>query len=470
MTAETKRPQGPEDAGAATAELAIAGHESGEHATVSTTANTLTGAAAATAESTLTITPTSTSMSTPRGEQMDAAEFRALWNELTPIGRTPEGGYLRYSWSEADQECRNWFRAQADRRDMEVETDKNGNIYAWWGSPHEDGAVLTGSHFDSVPHGGAFDGPLGIASGFLAVDVLRASGAKPRRPIGVAAFTEEEGGRFGVPCVGSRLMTGVLDPEHARKLTDAEGITLAEAMDATAADSSILGPDPERLERLAVFIELHIEQGRALDGVDAPVGVASAIWPHGRWRFTFTGEANHAGTTMLADRRDPMLTAAFMTLAARKEARIAGGLATVGRVETDAGAANVIPGTVSAWLDARAPDAAALSEILDAITSKVTERSERDRTRVAVEAESTMPLVEFDAGLRDRITAVLGGVPVLPTGAGHDAGVLSLRVPTAMLFVRNRTGVSHAPAEYADDADCAAGVDALAAVLREFAC
>ncbi|HEU5128433.1 MAG TPA: allantoate amidohydrolase [Glycomyces sp.] len=401
---------------------------------------------------------------------MDAADFRALWDELSPIGRCPHGGYLRYSWSEADQACRNWFRTQADRRGMEVDTDRNSNLYAWWGQPRDGDAVLTGSHLDSVPHGGAYDGPLGIASAFLAIDALRASGATPRRPIGVVAFIEEEGGRFGVPCLGSRLMTGALDPDRARALTDADGVTLAEAMEATAADPTILGPDHERLAEIGAFVELHIEQGRALEGLNAPVGVASAIWPHGRWRFTFTGEANHAGTTVLADRYDPMLTAAFMILAARKEARIAGGLATVGRLEADPGAANVVPGTVRAWLDARAPDAAVLDEILGALRAKVTERAERDRTRVRVEAESETPQVAFDDGLRDRIAALLGGVPVLATGAGHDAGVLAPHLPTAMLFVRNRTGVSHAPAEEATDEDCAAGAAALAAVLRELAC
>ncbi|MCH7231639.1 allantoate amidohydrolase [Glycomyces sp. L485] len=401
---------------------------------------------------------------------MDAAGFRELWGDFEPIGRSPEGGYLRYSWTETDLECRNWFRAQAEKRNLEVETDRNGNLYAWWGDRHAGDAVLTGSHFDSVPHGGAYDGPLGIVSAFLAVDELRASGAKRRHPIGIVAFSEEEGGRFGVPCVGTRLMTGALDADRARDLTDSDGVTLAEAMDSLNADPSVLGPDPERLRQIGVFVELHIEQGRALDAEDAPVGVATAIWPHGRWRFTFTGEANHAGTTRLPDRSDPMLTAAFMILAARKEARLAGGVATVGRIESDPGAANVIAGKVHAWLDARAPDEAVLNAILEGIESKVSERAGRDGTQVGSRAESETPVVEFDAALRDRIASLLGGVPVLPTGAGHDAGVVSAHVPTAMLFVRNRTGISHAPSETADDEDCAAGVDALAAVLRELAC
>ncbi|MCC3765540.1 allantoate amidohydrolase [Glycomyces sp. TRM65418] len=410
---------------------------------------------------------------------MDTGEFRRLWDDLAAIGRADDGGYLRFSWSEADLACRDWFRAQAEDRGLRWETDRNGNRYAWWDpepttvpgeAPPDDRAVLTGSHFDSVPHGGAYDGPLGIVSAFLAVDRLRAEGAEPRRPIGIVAFTEEEGGRFGVPCLGSRLTTGALDPAAARGLTDPDGITLADAMRAAGADPDALGPDPERLDRLDAFVELHIEQGRGLDGEGAAVGVAGAVWPHGRWRVTVTGEADHAGTTRLADRRDPMLTFAFAVLAARKEARLAGGLATIGRVEAEPNATNAIAARVTAWLDARAPDDTVLEAILREFESKVQDRAARDGTQVSITPESETTLVEFDPALRDRIATLLGGAPVLPTGAGHDAGVLAAHVPTAMLFVRNPTGVSHAPGEAASDEDCAAGVEALAAVLRDLAC
>jgi beta-ureidopropionase / N-carbamoyl-L-amino-acid hydrolase len=416
---------------------------------------------------------------------MDTDDFRRLWNEIEPIGRAEPaggepGGYVRFSWTEPDLDLRTWFHTQAKRRGLRYEEDRNGNLYAWWDAekeqvidpdaPHPHGAVLTGSHFDSVPHGGGYDGPLGIVSAFLAVDRLKADGAILKRPIGIAAFTEEEGGRFGVPCLGSRLMTGAIDPDRARALTDPDGVTLAEAMSEAGGEPDLLGPDPERVARLAAFIELHIEQGRALDGSESPVSVASAIWPHGRWRMLFTGTADHAGTTRLPDRRDPMLTFAFAVLAARKEARIAGGVATVGRVEVEPNATNAIASTVTAWLDARAPDEAVLSEILEGFVSKVSERAGRDSTGFEISPESETPIVEFDASLRDRIAGLLGGAPILPTAAGHDAGVLSAHVPTAMLFVRNPTGVSHAPGEAASDEDCAAGVAALAAVLRDLAC
>ncbi|QSB13781.1 allantoate amidohydrolase [Natronosporangium hydrolyticum] len=402
---------------------------------------------------------------------MTPARFRALWQTLLPIGQDPAGdGWLRYGWSEADLACRAWFTAQAQARGLQVTTDRNGNLYAWWGDPAGDGAVVTGSHFDSVPHGGAYDGPLGIVSGLLAVDLLAERGVTPHRPLAVAAFAEEEGSRFGVACLGSRLLTGALDPAAARKLTDPAGVSLADAVSTAGLDPAALGPEPELLARWGYFIELHVEQGRALVDRGAAVGVASAIWPHGRWRIEITGEGNHAGTTAMADRHDPMLTTAYTVLAANKEARLRGGHATVGRIEVAPNATNAVPARVTAWLDARAPDQQTLTGLVEAVTVRAQDRADRDGTAVTVAAESVSPVVDFDVTLRDRLAARLGDAPVLPTGAGHDAGVLSGHVPTAMLFVRNPTGVSHAPGEHATDDDCAAGVVALADVLAELAC
>jgi beta-ureidopropionase / N-carbamoyl-L-amino-acid hydrolase len=165
-----------------------------------------------------------------------------------------------------------------------------------------------------------------------------------------------------------------------------------------------------------------------------------------------------------------MLTFAATVLAAHGEALHHGALATIGHAEIAPNATNAIPSVVSAWLDARAPDEATLEALVTAIGRRAYEFSQRDHTDVLTSQESVSPAVDFDAGLRDASAAALGGAPILPTGAGHDAGVLSGHVPTAMLFVRNPTGVSHAPAEYATDEDCAAGVRALARVLEELAC
>lgn len=399
-------------------------------------------------------------------------KFRELWDEIAPVGHTGYG-YLRYGWSSEDLTLRRWFARQADDRYLTLEEDGNGNLFAWWGSPAGGDAVLTGSHFDSVPYGGAYDGPLGIVSGFLAIDELRARGVRPTRPVGVAAFVEEEGARFGMACLGSRLLTGALPAERALGLRDGTGATLAEVMARAGADPAAAGPRPDLVARIGAFIELHVEQGRALADVDAPVGVASGIWPHGRWRLDFTGEGNHAGTTPMLGRHDPMLTFAYAVLAANKEARLRGALATVGRVSVDPDATNAIPTRVRGWLDARARDATSLDDLVEAVRAKVAERAERDGTDLVVTGESLTRAVRFDAALVDccvravRHQVSQGAVPMLATAAGHDAGSLSRHVPTAMLFVRNPTGVSHASAEQAADADCEAGVIALTDVLEE---
>ncbi|ANW19876.1 allantoate amidohydrolase [Streptomyces clavuligerus] len=398
--------------------------------------------------------------------------FTEMWRDLTPIGRhTPTNGYRRYAWTGADTDCRAWFREQTLARGLRYETDRNGNQWAWLGDPADGDAVVTGSHLDSVPDGGAFDGPLGVVSALAALDGLRARGARPTRPLGIANFSDEEGARFGLACVGSRLSAGRLTREQAYALTDADGVTLPEAMEAAGQDPTDLGPDPERLARIGAFVELHVEQGRALDLGGHPVGIASAIWPHGRWRFDFAGEANHAGTTRIADRRDPMLSYAETVLAARREAELTGALATFGKVAVEPGGVNAIPSLVRGWLDARAADQETLDTVVAAIRRAAEERARRDGVDLAVVRESFTPVVEFEHALRDELNRILGGaVPVLGTGAGHDAGILSASVPTAMIFVRNPTGVSHSPAESATEDDCLAGVHALTDVLEGLAC
>ncbi|RPK64066.1 N-carbamoyl-L-amino acid hydrolase [Streptomyces sp. ADI96-02] len=404
--------------------------------------------------------------------------FLSMWRSLAPIGRhSGSGGYRRYAWSAADLDCRAWFSDQAGARGLTVETDRNGNQWAWLGDPLAGNAVVTGSHLDSVPDGGAFDGPLGVVSSFAALDELRRRGARFTRPLAITNFGDEEGARFGLACVGSRLAAGQLSVADAHRLRDADGVTLPRAMEAAGHDPGSIGPDPERLSRIGAFVELHVEQGRALDLSGDPVGIASAIWPHGRWRFDFGGEANHAGTTRLADRRDPMLTYAETVLAARREAELTGALATFGKVAVEPNGVNAIPSLVRGWLDSRAADQATLDAVVTGIERAARDHADRAGIDLAVVRESFTPVVEFEHALRDELARILADrgdtgrpVPVLGTGAGHDAGILSASAPTAMLFVRNPTGISHSPAEHAAEDDCAAGVTALADVLEGLAC
>lgn len=377
------------------------------------------------------------------------------------------GGYSRHAFDAAERELREWFTSSAERIGLDVDVDRNGNIWAWWGAP-ADGAVVTGSHLDSVPGGGAFDGPLGVASALAAVERLRNDGCQPGRPIAVVAFAEEEGGRFGVPCLGSRLLTGAIAPDRALALTDADGTTFADAATKAGFDPRRFGKDDVALARIGTFVELHVEQGRGLIDAGSPIAVGTGIDPHGRWRLSFTGRGDHAGTAAVADRTDPMIPAARTVLAARAAAGQGprDTRATVGKLVPVPGGTNVIPARVDLWLDSRAAASEATREAVTAITEAARAAANDEGCQVEIIEESWSGPVSFDGRLRDRLRTTLGEPPLLPTGAGHDAGVLAAHVPTGMLYVRNPTGISHSPAEHAEDDDCEAGVAALAEVLR----
>jgi N-carbamoyl-L-amino-acid hydrolase len=397
---------------------------------------------------------------------MGSSDFEQMWRDLAPVGRSASsGGYFRQPWASAETELRAWFAEECAARGLGVETDGVGNQVAWWSPERASGpGVLTGSHLDSVLDGGAYDGPLGVVSALAAIDTLRGRGFEPSRPLGIGVFVEEEGSRFGRACLGSRLVTGATTWDQARELRDRDGVFLADAVSAAGLDPSagLLS-----LDRVGTFVELHVEQGRDLVDRDVAVGLASGIWPHGRWRFDFAGQANHAGTTRMEDRHDPMLTYAMTALAANKQARLAAQRATFGRIAVEPNGTNAVPSLVTAWLDARASSDDALAEMVAAIAKQAEERAGRDGTSLVVTPESVSRSVAFDPDLAARLAA-LGGWPVIATQAGHDAGILSdAGIPTAMVFVRNPTGISHSPDEHAEMADCLAGVEALADVLAE---
>ncbi len=395
-----------------------------------------------------------------------------MWSDLEPVGRVAAtGGYRRFAWTREDRDLREWFAGECAKRGLDATTDRCGNQWAWWGDIDASVAagrpgVVIGSHLDSVPDGGAFDGPLGVVSALACIDALRERGVTPDPPLGIVNFSDEEGARFGVACMGSRLLTGSFDPQRALGLVDGDGTSMAEGLGAASgADASgapaiaHLGRDEETLARIGVFVELHVEQGRGLADLGRSVAVGTSIWPHGRWRLDLLGQANHAGTTRLADRSDPMLALAEAILTARSAAQEHGCVATIGKTRVEPGGVNAIPSRVQAWLDARGEDPEAVREVVAAVGRAA---------GVEAEQESFTPSTTFDQELAARLAGVLGGAPMLGTGAGHDAGILAnTGIPVAMLFVRNPTGISHSPQEYAEQADCHEGVAALAHVVAD---
>ncbi|MFN8080888.1 MAG: allantoate amidohydrolase [Kineosporiaceae bacterium] len=400
-----------------------------------------------------------------------------LLAEIAEVGRHHgSGGYRRFAFTSDDAVLGEWFAATATGLGGDVTVDRCGNQWAWWGDPDAAVAagtpgVVTGSHLDSVPDGGPMDGPLGVTAALTAVKALRDNGilddvtSGRRRPLGVVRFVDEEGARFGLACSGSRLLSGASEPAAVLALRDAAGVSYGEAARAAGITPDHLGRDDETLCRVGHFVELHVEQGRALalPDLDAAIGVASRIRPHGRFRLDLVGRADHAGTTLLADRDDPMLALATVIRAARTAAADHGALATVGKVDVRPNAVNAIPSSVRAWLDLRADTEEQVRATLADIEAAIDQ---------AAVQESWTGATLFPADLaRDLAEAVgvalgTGPAPILPTGAGHDAGVLAQAgVPSSMLFVRNPTGVSHAPDEHAEPDDCETGAAALAAVL-----
>ncbi len=423
---------------------------------------------------------------------MPTLGVNSLLAAISDEGRDPRrGGYSRPVYSDAEITLREWFITEAQTRGLEVSTDANGIIWAWWdlpGSAKDDasraGSLVTGSHLDSVPGGGAFDGPLGVASALAAYDILAAREAAGElvrnRALALAVFPEEEGSRFGVACLGSRLLSGAIDPVKALNLRDAQGNSFADVATANGLNPARMGRDEAALGLIGDFVELHVEQGRGLNteeftdaaGRGPAVAIGSSILGHGRWRLSFSGQGNHAGTTLMIDRADPMVAAAQLVLKVREIAgKQADARATVGRLEPVPGGTNVIASRVELWLDVRHPEDAVTAMLVEKIHGQAQKIAAFEGCTVSLSEESLSGTVHFDtalsASLERSVHRLIPGAPALPTGAGHDAGVLAAYVPTGMLYVRNPSGISHSPEEYVEAADAQAGVLALADALED---
>lgn len=447
-----------------------------------------------------------------------AQRLAKLFQQIDGIGNHANEGYRRFAWSNEEAWLRIWFAATMQRRQFTVEVDAAGNQWAWLGTPSaQNPGVTFGSHLDSVPGGGPFDGPLGTLSAIVAYDILHDAGWTPPCPIGIANFHDEEGARFAIACFGSRVLTGVLTGADALERTDADNVSVDEALKkfdsmidqvidtmrkvathdrakTPAAAHALAGfsidellsaadvsraprgqqSDTDYLQRTAAHIELHIEQGCTQRDLGVPVAVADRIWPHGRWRIEFNGVPNHAGTTPINERHDPMLSYAAFVLQARKETLQHDDLRmTVGRVEVEPNGVNVIPSRVVCWLDCRAADETTAQTAVNRLTQWLGSE-DREGVTATVTRESWTPATVFSPELRDRLANVLGhdGTPaaIIGTAAGHDAGILAETGHAAgMVFVRNRTGASHTPDEFATLSDAAIGVIAYARAVKECA-
>jgi len=395
---------------------------------------------------------------------IDAALYRRLFGELAAIGREP-GGWNRMAWGPGEDAARDWFRATAAALGLEIVQDPAANLWAIEPGAGEGPFDAVGSHVDSVADGGAYDGALGVVCGLVAVEAARRAGGAPR-PLAVGAMVDEEGPRFGAAIFGSRALTGELDIDGVLARSDPDGNVLRDLAAGRGVTAATLRAAPAFLPRVGSWIEVHVEQGRALADVPAPLGVATALAARERWRCTLRGASDHAGTAAMAGRRDALIPAARAVLAAHDLASAEpGAVATVGRIAALPGSTNQVPGEARLSLDVRAPAQAALERVRDGVQAA----AHADGVEAEWSLETADPGCVFDAGLRAALheAARAEGLAAadLAAYAGHDAGVLARHLPAAMLFVRNPTGISHNPAETASEEDCLAACAVLARTL-----
>jgi len=384
--------------------------------------------------------------------------FLGWFAELADIGRT-DTGWNRVAWTPLEAEAQEWFRRTAEGIGLEVRRDGAGSLWAVEPGAGDGPYVCAGSHLDTQPDGGAYDGALGMVCALEAVATVRESGTGDRRPLAVIAFVDEEGARFRTSCFASQAIVGMLD-------VDAVLAAMGDAPAIYGVTRESLLASRAELAKVACFLEVHVEQGKALVDRGEVLGIADVLAPRRRYRAVFEGESNHAGTTPMAGRRDALVEAARFILAVDEAARARPGVVgTVGRVAIAPGSTNSIPGRVACTLDVRALDAAALDAVMDDLRGRFGDAE--------IVQESLNTGTEFDAGLRAALqrSAEASGVPAgdLPSFAGHDAGILAAHVPAAMIFVRNPTGASHTPTESASDDDCVAAAQVLAGAIAELA-
>jgi allantoate deiminase len=379
------------------------------------------------------------------------------------IGVDEQGGVSRFAWTSELARANEWLMQRLAELGLEVELDPAGNVIGRW-QAGEGKAVLLGSHLDTVPCGGCYDGALGVLAALDVVRRLRAEAFEPARPLWVASFNDEEGARFQTGMLGSRAFCGDCD------LADWERRGVAAAMAEAGFEFARL-PQAARVEEVAAYLELHIEQGPVLEQASADLGVVTAITGMLGFRARFLGEANHAGTTPMALRRDALAGAARAVLALRDRARASQELtANVGVISAEPGGFNVVPGAAELTIDVRSPTADGFARLEPFVRETLAEIAADEGLDLELRQTHRKEPVELDPELQDRLEAAgreEGASTLrLPSGAGHDAMVLAHHVPAAMLFVPSRRGLSHTPEEFSSPEHCELGARVLARTVR----
>lgn len=388
-----------------------------------------------------------------------------LWRDLmhsAAIGATPEGGLNRQALTAEDQAIRAWFTETVGSLGGTVQTDTLGSQFAVFQGTENRAPIAMGSHLDTQPTGGRFDGILGVLAGLAAIRALRAAGTTTRHPLAVINWTNEEGARFAPAMLASGVHAGVFTESYALARADAQGITVAQALSQTGQS----GPMTAGAQKLAAYFELHIEQGPVLEQHHADIGVVTGVQGISWFDVTVDGAPTHAGTTPMALRKDPVLAAAAMiqaidALAATDpDAR-----ATIGQIAAQPGARNTVAARVKFTVDLRHPKADRLAALEAGLRDALPSLAAARGCSVAIDGIWHAAPVVFDAGcvqaVHNAATLLAARHRPIVSGAGHDAVYLTRVCPTAMIFVPCLGGVSHHPAESITEQQAALGADVL---------
>jgi ureidoglycolate amidohydrolase len=408
--------------------------------------------------------------------EVDRKRLMAEIEELAAISDAPGPAVTRIVFTPTDLKARAWLTARCEDAGLAVRQDPIGNTFVRWaGSEANVPAVGTGSHIDAIPNAGKYDGVVGVLGGLEAIRALRRSGFEPKNPIELLIFTSEEPTRFGIGCLGSRLLSGSLRPEMAKTLKDGSGATL----DEVRMNAGMRGP----LQQVQLpsgyykaFIELHIEQGPLLERQKIPLGIVTEIAAPASLRITIEGSGGHAGGVLMADRKDALCAAAELILAIEREARSSGAadtVATVGMCDVFPGAINSIPSQVKLSLDVRDTDLQRRDAVLKAMETWGDTIAAKRQVAIRKELLNADAPAECAREIREALSESCAKhqFPFVPmvSRAYHDSLFMSRIAPVGMLFIPCRNGYSHRPDEYASPEDTEAGVTVLAETLAKLA-
>lgn len=412
----------------------------------------------------------------PVFEGIEPQEVADKLNQLMQIGLTTEGGMHRFPYTPLEQQAKQLFIQWMKELQLEVREDAIGNLFGLYkGTDPELPVVMTGSHLDSVPNGGAFDGPLGCISSLLAVKALQQRGIRPKHGIEVVVFVDEEGARFRNGIFGSRVLMGEVTYDQLTRFKDDNGVELVDAMRQSGFTPEDVQAATRRAEDIHAFLELHIEQGVKLENAAVDIGVVEGIAGPAWLTATYKGNTDHAGNTPMDARKDTLPAAAELILEVEKFPRQINNtaVATVGKLQVFPNGSNVIAGHTEVTVDIRDIHLETRAELIERIHQAAQGIAKCRNLEVVIEQDVEIPPVLVPESIQQviRDAAETCGLTTMPSisGAGHDAMIMGKYVPSGMVFVPSHKGKSHSPDEWTDLRDCVNGVAVMTEALHKLA-